>query len=50
VSPAEREALLSILDERELAATSLPETGYMGPRIGTLADGSWWVFLQESGP
>jgi hypothetical protein len=50
MSPAEREALLSILDERELAAAFLPETGYTGPRIGILADGSWWFFLQESGP
>jgi hypothetical protein len=50
MSPAERAALLSIMDERELAAAFLPETGYTGPRIGILADGSWWFFLQESGP
>jgi hypothetical protein len=50
MSPAEREALLSILGERELATAFLPETGYTGPRIGILADGSWWFFLQESGP
>lgn len=49
MSTTEREALLKILDERELAAAFLPETGYTGPRIGILADGSWWFFLEQSG-
>ncbi|MDX6592149.1 MAG: hypothetical protein QOJ13_1345 [Gaiellales bacterium] len=49
ISPAEREALLTILDERELEAASLSETGYTGPRIGILADGSWWFFITEIG-
>jgi hypothetical protein len=49
MSPAEREALLTILDESELEAALLSETGYTGPRIGILADGSWWFFITEIG-
>jgi hypothetical protein len=50
MTPAEREALLTILDEAELEAAFLSDTGYTGPRLGILANGAWWFFIQESGP
>ena len=28
----------------------LPEYGYVNPRLGILADGTWWFFVLEGGP
>jgi hypothetical protein len=50
MSATERDALLTILDERDLEAAFLSETGYTGPRLGILADGAWWFFITEIGP
>jgi hypothetical protein len=28
----------------------IPEYGYTGPRLGILADGTWWFFLSGGAP
>ncbi len=47
LTASERERLLSFMTEDELARAFLPELGYTGPRLGILADGTWWFFLSE---
>jgi hypothetical protein len=47
MSPAERELLGQIMSEAELKEVILPEVGYTGPRLGILADGTWWFFILE---
>lgn len=50
LSAAERDGLSSILDEGELEQVFQPEPGYFGPRLGILADGTWWFFLRGGEP
>jgi hypothetical protein len=50
VSAAEEAALSSILAERGLESVFLAETGYFGPRLGILADGTWWFFISGGAP
>jgi len=50
MSPAEEDALTMILGESGLEAAFLPETGYTAPRLGILADGTWWFFVLTPGP
>jgi hypothetical protein len=50
MSEDERRALRKIMSEAELRDAILPEQGYTAPRIGILADGTWWFFVLESGP
>jgi hypothetical protein len=50
VSAGEREALLTIMTEDELANAFLPEYGYTGPHVGILADGDWWLFVSGGAP
>lgn len=50
VSARERELFRTIMTEAELDALVLPEVGYTAPRLGILADGTWWFFILESGP
>lgn len=47
MSPAERELLGQVMSEAELKEVILPEVGYTGPRLGILADGTWWFFILE---
>ena len=50
IEPAEREAFLSFMSEDELVNAFIPEYGYRGPRLGILADGTWWFFLSGGAP
>jgi hypothetical protein len=50
MSTPERNALVALLGEPGLEAAFGPETGYVAPRLGILADGTWWLFVMEAGP
>jgi hypothetical protein len=50
MSASERELFLSFMSERELEEAFNPDYGYTAPRIGILADGTWWFFIAEAGP
>ena len=50
MSAAERDALTQLLGERELESTFHDETGYVAPRLGILADGTWFFFIQNPAP
>jgi hypothetical protein len=50
VSDAERKLLRRIMTEAQLRNAILPEYGYTAPRLGILADGTWWFFILASGP
>lgn len=50
IKPAERKAFLTFMTEVELANAFIPEYGYTGPRVGILADGTWWYFLSGGAP
>jgi hypothetical protein len=50
VKPAEREAFLTFMTEDQLVNAFIPEYGYTGPRLGILADGTWWFFLSGGAP
>lgn len=50
LSAPEREIFLTFMTEDELATAFGPEYGYTGPRLGILADGTWWFFLLQGGP
>jgi hypothetical protein len=45
MSAIEEDALAMILGESGLEAAFLSETGYTAPRLGILADGTWWFFV-----
>ncbi len=50
MSSAERDVLTELLGERGLETALQSETGYVAPRLGVLADGTWWFFVQEPAP
>ena len=50
VSDAERKLLRTIMTEAQLRNAILPEYGYTTPRLGILADGTWWFLILEGGP
>jgi hypothetical protein len=50
IKPAEREAFLSFMTEDELVNALTPDYGYTGPRLGILADGTWWFFVPGGAP
>jgi hypothetical protein len=50
MSDDERRLLRRIMTEAQLRDAILPEQGYTAPRLGILADGTWWFFILESGP
>ena len=50
MSPAEKDALSQLLGEPTLESTFLDETGYVAPRLGILADGTWFFFIQDPAP
>jgi hypothetical protein len=50
MTPAERELFLSFMSEAELEDAFNPDYGYTAPRMGILADGTWWFFVAEAGP
>jgi hypothetical protein len=50
MSAAERDALTALLGEDGLVASFQDETGYVAPRLGILADGTWWFFVRNTAP
>ncbi len=50
MSSAERDVLTELLGERGLETAFQSETGYVAPRLGVLADGTWWFFVQDPAP
>jgi hypothetical protein len=46
----ERRLLRRIMTPADVRDAILPEVGYTAPRLGILADGTWWFFILESGP
>ena len=50
MSAAEQDALRAILGERGLERAFNAETGYVAPRLGILADGTWFFFVQNPAP
>ncbi|MEO8290901.1 MAG: hypothetical protein ABI649_07900 [Gaiellaceae bacterium] len=47
LSAADRELFLTVMGEEEVANLIRPELGYTAPRLGILADGTWWFFILE---
>jgi hypothetical protein len=50
MSDSERALLRTIMTDAEVRNLILPEYGYTAPRLGILADGTWWFFILEAGP
>ena len=50
MSAAEREALTMLLGQPGLESTFTSETGYVAPRLGILADGTWFFFIESTAP
>jgi hypothetical protein len=50
MSGPERDALVALLGEEGLVNAFQAETGYIAPRLGILADGTWWFLVLQSAP
>jgi hypothetical protein len=50
ISDSERALLRTVMTEAELRNLILPEYGYTAPRLGILADGTWWFFILSRAP
>jgi hypothetical protein len=50
LTPKDRDLFKTVLSEAELERLITDEYGYTGPRLGILADGTWWFLLLEPGP
>jgi hypothetical protein len=50
MSGPEREALTALLGEDGLRVAFQEEYGYVAPRLGILADGTWWFLVLEAAP
>jgi hypothetical protein len=50
VSDSEKALLREIMTEAQLRDLILPEYGYTAPRLGILADGTWWFFILNPAP
>jgi hypothetical protein len=48
--PQDRKRFESVLSEDEVDELITGDYGYTGPRLGILADGTWWFFILEGGP
>jgi hypothetical protein len=46
----ERRMLRQVMTEAEIRHAVLPEVGYTAPRLGILADGTWWFFILDRAP
>lgn len=46
----ERKQLRQVMTDAEVRHAILPEVGYTAPRLGILADGTWWFFVLERAP
>jgi hypothetical protein len=50
MSDAEREALTALLGEDGLRVAFTEDYGYVAPRLGILANGTWWFLVLEPVP
>lgn len=50
ITDDERRQLRRVMTEAELQDATIPEYGYTGPRLGILADGTWWFFNLRRDP
>ena len=50
ISRPERDALVALLGEDGLRAAFTADYGYVAPRLGILADGTWWFLVLEAAP
>ena len=50
MSGPERDALVALLGEDGLRTAFSPDYGYVAPRLGILADGTWWFLVLEAAP
>jgi hypothetical protein len=39
-----------LLGQPGLESTFTSETGYVAPRLGILADGTWFFFIEDAAP
>ena len=46
----ELKLLRQVMTEAEVRDAILPEVGYTAPRLGILADGTWWFFILNRAP
>jgi hypothetical protein len=50
MSDSERALLRTVMTEAEVRDLISPDYGYTAPRLGILAEGTWWFFILEGGP
>jgi hypothetical protein len=50
ITAAERRLLRTVMTEAEVRSLIRPEYGYTAPRLGILADGTWWFFVLDRAP
>ena len=50
ISRPERDALVALLGEDGLRTAFSADYGYVAPRLGILADGTWWFFVTNPAP
>jgi hypothetical protein len=50
ISARDRELFLKIMSEDEVEDLIRSEYGYTAPRLGILADGTWWFFILNRDP
>ena len=49
VGGRKRDALTALLGEAGFESRFNAETGYVAPRLGILADGTWWFLVLDPG-
>jgi hypothetical protein len=50
MSRPERDALVALLGDDGLRTSFTEDYGYTAPRLGILADGTWWFLVMNPGP
>jgi hypothetical protein len=50
MSDSERTLFRTIMTDAQVRNLILPEYGYTAPRLGILADGTWWFFIRNRAP
>jgi hypothetical protein len=50
MSDSERALFRTIMTDSQVRNLILPEYGYTAPRLGILANGTWWFFIRNRAP
>jgi hypothetical protein len=50
ITADERRLLRTVMTEAQARTLIRPEYGYTAPRLGILADGTWWFFVLDRSP